>query len=123
MLHRFGMDDASTGSMLADLAGRGELPDFTVAYFADNDYESHEVGPVAALPVRRTRGPHARRGLRGRRRHRARSSRDTAVIVTSDHGHCDVLNDPAAVIRLDQLLADFRQADARQAVDSRRTRS
>ena len=34
----------------------------------------------------------------------------TAVIVTSDHGHCDVLGDPSSVIRLDQLLADFRQA-------------
>ena len=51
LLHRFGMDDASTGAMLKDLAARQALPDFTVAYFADNDYVSHEVGPVAALPV------------------------------------------------------------------------
>jgi hypothetical protein len=38
--------------------------------------------------------------------------RETCVIVTSDHGHCEVLADARrAVIRLDQLLADFRQAD------------
>ena len=31
VMHRFGMDDASTGRMLRDLAGDPELPDFTVA--------------------------------------------------------------------------------------------
>ena len=35
----------------ASSLARDALPDFTVAYFADNDYVSHEVGPVAALPV------------------------------------------------------------------------
>src|SRR5262245_26111989 len=37
LLHRFGMDDASTGALLRDLTSKGPLPDFTVAYFADND--------------------------------------------------------------------------------------
>ena len=49
LLHRFGMDDATTGELLAELVEDGELPDFTVAYFADNDYRSHEVGPYNAL--------------------------------------------------------------------------
>jgi len=35
---------------------------------------------------------------------------DTAVVLTSDHGHCEVLGDPSSVIRLDQLLGNFRQA-------------
>lgn len=39
LLHRFGMDDASTGQLLAELAEDG-LPAFTVAYFADDDFES-----------------------------------------------------------------------------------
>ena len=52
LLHRFGMDDESTGALLRELlAASPERPDLTVAYFADNDYRSHEVGPVAALPV------------------------------------------------------------------------
>ena len=51
LLHRFGMDDASTAAMLCELAAEDELPAFTLAYFADNDYRSHEVGPHAALPV------------------------------------------------------------------------
>jgi hypothetical protein len=114
LLHRFGMDDASTGAMLKDLAGRQALPDFTVAYFADNDYVSHEVGPTGALPVvervDRMLGEafEAAGGL-------DRFLRDTAVIITSDHGHCDVLNDPSTAIRLDQLLAGFRQADLGRA--------
>jgi hypothetical protein len=34
------------------------------------------------------------------------------VILTSDHGHCDVLDDAKrAVIRLDALLANYRQAE------------
>ena len=46
VLHRFGMDDASTGAMLLTIAEDKLFPDLTVAYFADNDYRSHEVGPV-----------------------------------------------------------------------------
>jgi hypothetical protein len=114
LLHRFGMDDASTAAMLTDLAGRNALPDFTVAYFADNDYVSHEVGPVAALPVvKRVDGAlgaafDAAGGLE-------RFLEHTAVIITSDHGHCDVRDADRAVIRLDQVLADLRQADLGRA--------
>jgi hypothetical protein len=43
------MDDAASGQLLSALMGTGELPDFTVAYFADNDHHSHEVGPHDAL--------------------------------------------------------------------------
>jgi hypothetical protein len=107
--HRFGMDDASTGAMLKDLAEKKALPDFVVAYFADNDYVSHEVGPVEALKVveriDRMLGEtfEAAGGL-------DRFLEHTAVIITSDHGHCDVLHDPDAAIRLDQRLGHFAQA-------------
>jgi hypothetical protein len=110
LLHRFGMDDASTGVMLRDLIGRGALPNFTIAYFADNDYRSHEVGPVAALPVLeridRMLGEafDAGGGM-------DRVLADTVVVITSDHGHCDILADrDHAVIHLDRLLANYRQA-------------
>lgn len=110
LLHRFGMDDASTGVMLCDLIGRSALPDFTIAYFADNDYLSHEVGPVAALTVLdeidRMLGVafDAGGGI-------DRVLADTVVVITSDHGHCDILSDgERAVIRLDALLGDYRQA-------------
>jgi Type I phosphodiesterase / nucleotide pyrophosphatase len=111
VMHRFGMDDESSARMLCELAGDGPMPDFTVAYFADNDYKSHEVGPFAALPVvdRVDRALGAMFDAAGGA---DRFLRDTCIVVTSDHGHCEVLAEPArAVIRLDQLLGDFRQAD------------
>lgn len=114
MLHRFGMDDASTGLMLRDLAAAGPLPDFTVAYFADNDYRSHIVGPVNALPVIERVDAmlgaafEAGGGME-------RVLEDTLVVVTSDHGHCDILDDPRVVIRLDVLLKEFRQAQLGRA--------
>ena len=111
VMHRFGMDDASTGEMLCDLAAHDALADFTVAYFADNDYRSHEIGPVAALPVLERvdaalgRAFEAAGGI-------DKLLSTTTVIVTSDHGHCDILADPIqAVIRLDRLLGDYRQAE------------
>lgn len=109
LLHRFGMDDAATGTLLKELLSR-ERPDLMVAYFADNDFRSHEVGPHAAMPV-----------IEGVDRMLADAFEaaggleqvlaDTCVIVTSDHGHCDVRGDAAgAVIHLDRLLGNFRQA-------------
>ncbi len=115
LLHRFGMDDASTGSLLRDLFAAGPLPDLTIAYFADNDYQSHEVGPHAALPVIERVDAmlgdafDAAGGME-------RALADTCVVLTSDHGHCDILPDASeAVIRLDRLLANFRQADLGKA--------
>jgi hypothetical protein len=110
IFHRFGMDDASTGAMLRDLMSEGSLADFTVAYFADNDYRSHEVGPHTALGVigrvdrMLCEAFDAAGGL-------DRVLRDTFVVITSDHGHCEVLADAGrAEIHLGQLLANFPQA-------------
>ena len=77
LLHRFGMDDASTAAMLCELAAEGELPAFTLAYFADNDYRSHEVGPHAALPVIDRVDQALGRAVRCRRRLRAVHPRHT----------------------------------------------
>ena len=114
VMHRFGMDDASTAAMLATLAERDELGDFTLAYFADNDFRSHQVGPHAALPVLDEVDAAIGRlfdAAGGADRFLA----DTCVIVTSDHGHCDILDDAdEAVIRLDRVFEGFRQADLPQ---------
>lgn len=108
--HRFGMDDAATAAFLGEAATEGTLGDFTVAYFADNDYRSHEVGPNAALPVLDKIDAalgavfDAAGGLE-------RFLASTAVIVTSDHGHCEIGGDKdAAVIRLNDVFDDFKQA-------------
>jgi len=101
--------------MLRDLMSEGSLADLTVAYFADNDYRSHKVGPHAALDVigrvdqMLAEAFDAGGGL-------DEVLRDTYVIITSDHGHCEVLADAArSEIHLDALLANFRQAELARA--------
>ena len=108
--HRFGMDDASTGLLLAEVAEDRAFADFTVAYFADNDYRSHEIGPHAALKVVEevdrslARMFEAAGGME-------KMLQDTYVIITSDHGHCEVLDDAErATIHLDVALGEFKQA-------------
>src|SRR5688500_3513634 len=108
--HRFGMDDAATAAFLREAATEGTLGDFTVAYFADNDYRSHEVGPHAALPVLDKIDAalgamiDAAGGLE-------RLLADTSIIVTSDHGHCEVGDDAdTAVISLPEVFDGFKQA-------------
>ena len=110
VLHRFGMDDAGTASLLLDLAESRAFPDFTVAYFGDNDYRSHEVGPHAALPVI-DRVDAALGAMFEASGGFDAFMRDTCVIVTSDHGHCEILADrKGSAVHLDELLGDFTQA-------------
>ncbi len=109
VLHRFGMDDASTSELLFELA-EDTFPDFTVAYFADNDYRSHEVGPYEALEV----VERVDRGL-GRAFEAAggldKVLQEMFVVITSDHGHCEILPDhDRGAICLDQILSDFKQS-------------
>ena len=93
LLHRFGMDDASTATLLAGMAEDDAWPDFTVAYFADNDFRSHEVGPHAAFHVIEDVDA-ALGAMFDAAGGFERFMRDRCVIVTSDHGHCDVAPDP-----------------------------
>jgi hypothetical protein len=110
ILHRFGMDDASTATLLCELASTRQFPDLTVAYFADNDYRSHEVGPHAALPVV-ARVDAALGAMFDAAGGFDAFISSTCIIVTSDHGHCDVLSDrDRAVVDLANVLGDFRQA-------------
>ena len=111
VIHRFGMDDASTAELLLEMAEDHAFPEFTVAYFADNDYKSHEVGPHAALPVI-GRVDAALGAMFDAAGGFDDFMRETCVIVTSDHGHCEILGDAAqAVIPLHTVLGDFRQAE------------
>ncbi|MEX2271102.1 MAG: alkaline phosphatase family protein [Vicinamibacterales bacterium] len=105
--HRFGMDDASTLHLLHQIGDTRDAGDFVLAYFADNDYRSHEVGPLAAVPVIERidtgLGDFFERmgGLE-------RFLDEYAVIVTSDHSHCDILQTKAeAAVDLQALLSDF----------------
>jgi hypothetical protein len=108
--HRFGMDDASTIRLLHQIADTRDAGDFVLAYFADNDYRSHEVGPLAAVPVIER----IDKGLGeffDRMGGMDRFLSEYAVILTSDHSHCDIVQSKReASIELQGLLADFTHA-------------
>lgn len=49
MSSRFGFQDNTTMAILKHLIKKDQLPDFTVAYLPDNDWDSHELGPDNAV--------------------------------------------------------------------------
>lgn len=110
LLHRFGMDDASTAQLLCELAADKLLPDLTVAYFADNDFHSHRAGPQRAVGVLE-RVDRALEAMFDAAGGFDAVLKDLYVVITSDHGHCEILNEAErAAIRLDERLTVFRQA-------------
>lgn len=107
--HRFGFDDAHTAEVLLHLARTGTLPDLTVAYFPDNDFRSHRVGPEQALEVVHTIDGHLGdliEALGGVERLAERY----CLVVTGDHSHCDIVAGGEAAITLDELLPEHTVA-------------
>lgn len=51
MSQRYGFYDDITARYLKQLLSSTPFPDLTVAYFPNNDFDSHEVGPDKALPA------------------------------------------------------------------------
>jgi len=49
MFNRFGFQDKTTAELLLQVAKSDAWPDFLVAYFPDNDFDSHREGPASAL--------------------------------------------------------------------------
>ena len=109
MRHRYGLDDAATEEFLLQYGGAGALPDFTVAYFADYDFESHRRGHEDSLDViqrldaRLARVFDAWGGF-------DRVLRDVVIVTTADHCHSHVRRDRDAGIHLDPLLDEFTLA-------------
>lgn len=112
---RFGFDDQATAEFLSGLASLGPLPEFTLAYFPNNDYESHSSGPEAALTVVE-QVDSALRDMMELRGGVDAFLRETAIIITGDHSQGDQLADATErEIALDQLLGDFRLGAAGMA--------
>ena len=109
MFHRFGFADDNTADLLLDLIQKEALPDFTLAYFPENDFRSHEVGPETAVDKLEALDEQLGKiftafgGLE-------RMLSEVCVVVTGDHSQSDVVADEqAAAIRLDQLLAQSEE--------------
>lgn len=107
ILHKFGFEDDCTADLLLQLVRKDRLPDFTLAYFPDNDLSSHQLGPDKAITT--LQHADARLG----ELIEAYGGLDSmlaelCLIITGDHAQTDILADEAeAAIPLDELLADF----------------
>mgnify|MGYP002621746672 CR=1 FL=1 len=114
LAHRYGFDDSKSAEYLLQLARTG-FPDFTLVYFPDNDFESHRVGPRAALPVLEAFDENLGKlfdvfggcdSLLER----------MAVVITGDHSQSDMVDDKKeARIALDELLSEYTIAKAGSA--------
>lgn len=116
--HRFGFDDESTAGLLVQMAQERALPDFTLAYFPDNDFQSHEVGPHEAVTTLKEVDAKlgdfiaAFDGLDA-------MLDEMCIVITGDHSQSKMQgDDEIAGIQLEDLLADFSVADAGEAWES-----
>ena len=112
MFRRFGFADEATGKQLLQLAKRQAFPEFTVAYFPDNDFTSHSDGPEAALrdveQVDQILGQLADcyGGVEG-------LLQSLAIVITGDHAQCDLQGDEKQNgVMLDEILKEFKVAPA-----------
>ncbi|NNJ27140.1 alkaline phosphatase family protein [Alienimonas chondri] len=104
---RYGFHDEATSQFLLDLYGRNRPPAYTLAYFPNNDFESHEHGPQNALPVLeqldKTLG-----GLFALYGGVDSFLEKFAFLMTGDHSQADCDDDPnAREIDLTEVLSDF----------------
>jgi hypothetical protein len=110
LLNRYGIEDSYSANVLLALAEARRLPDFTIAYFMDNDEESHRVGPEKAFPVLERLDYHLSElfavfgGLDA-------LLAEFCVLITGDHSQSDISEDEAAAsIVLEDLLAGLPYA-------------
>lgn len=106
---RYGFHDQTTADYLLKLADADALPDFTLAYFPNNDFESHRVGPEKAVSVLEeidTCLGHLIDTLGGLEQFLDHY----AVLVTGDHSQSDMPDGGAAEqgIDLTEILSDYQ---------------
>lgn len=113
---RYGFYDDCTADSLKKLFGCDsvDIPDFTLAYFPNNDFVSHDEGPMAALATVQKVDQHLA-DLFTQRGGVDAFLEEFAVVICGDHSQSRTLDDDEARdVNLDDLLASFKQATAGQ---------
>ncbi|HVL38446.1 MAG TPA: alkaline phosphatase family protein [Fimbriimonadaceae bacterium] len=117
---RYGVSDEGTQHVLLGLARRGLLPDFTLAYFPDNDILCHDEGPDCTFdvlePIDRMLGSviDALGGL-------GPALEETAFVIVGDHAQCAVCDESKRpAIELDEVLRGFDLIGAGEPLDEDR---
>lgn len=108
LTRRYGFHDEVTAAYLNQMFAAETKPDYTLAYFPNNDFDSHEEGPEKALnaveAVDKALGEffEAQGGLQ-------KFLQDFTVIICGDHSQSVTLKDDTdRDIVLEELLADFQ---------------
>lgn len=107
---RHGFHDEFTEKYLRKLFSADDVPDFSLAYFPNNDFDSHEDGPSVALETVQN-VDRCLSDLFDEHGGIDAFLDEYAVVVTGDHSQSETLdtaNDRD--IALDELLGSFRQA-------------
>jgi len=105
--NRFGFNDAATGQELLALAKANAMPDFTVAYFPNNDFDSHSEGPQASLKNVEA-VDHTLQELVGIYGGLEKMLDSLAIVLTGDHAQTNMVPDSdTAGIDLEELLSDY----------------
>jgi hypothetical protein len=108
--HRFGMDDEGTAGFLRRIRRARELPDFSVAYFADYDFESHDRGPAAALDTL-ARFDELLSDVFTGWGGVDRVLEEACIVLTADHAHSEVGDGDGAAVPLEDVLGGYTCAD------------
>lgn len=117
MLARWGFQDDATSRFLLQLADQSEFPDFTLAYFPDNDFRSHDEGPdnaiAAVIDVDETLGRFIDccGGI-------IDFLDRFAIVVTGDHSQLHLRDDGTAAVDLAEILEEFSITPAGASWDS-----
>lgn len=114
LTRRYGFHDETTAEYLMDLASSDPFPDFTLAYFPNNDFVSHDEGPQTALEIVQVVDRHLASFID------AMGGMDCflnqfAILILGDHSQCDMIRDESGRgINLVEILDSYQLAVAGQ---------
>lgn len=104
---RFGFNDANTQALLKFMAEGDQFPAFTLAYFPDHDYNSHDVGPVEGATTL-TQVDSALGDFFEAYGGVDHALEQFTIVVTGDHSQSDVVDDiDEATILVEELFEGF----------------
>ncbi|MCA9025317.1 MAG: alkaline phosphatase family protein [Planctomycetaceae bacterium] len=111
---RFGFHDDTTADYLMHLASADPFPEFTLAYFPNNDYDSHADGPVEALDTLEKVDTHLAEFIK-QMGGMDQFLENFAIVICGDHSQTDQLRDPdGRGINLVEILEGYQLTTAGQ---------
>lgn len=106
---RFGFHDESTADYLLAMAEQNCLPDFSLAYFPNNDFDSHSDGPENVLPTLQEVDSHLGKLIEMQGGLDA-FLEEFVILITGDHSQSDLDEDSS--LDFNEVLKQFKIVEA-----------